>query len=517
MVQELLAARVSLIPRPVQPRPAALEAAFLGHCPGEVRVQRLLDMQQVLDELRSAGFAEQVDALRSGSAGASLRALEHLPLPLRSRAEFYDIFPQANTLPTQYRSVLAGDRAWLPACVDDFFANGGIKLWVVKIPEQAIGGENPQQLFFPDSNTQLHDPRTLRGLATLIVINSIGLVALPDLERLQIPQRLPDVPRVRLDNPDPQFMPCSANLDDDHRERRNDDEIPSTSSPLGFAAIIQGLLRWASQHRPDWQFLMSMPLSYSDSLNSPNLDPAAAATIAALKQRDHAYRLRQMQFVYPYLREPGHSLRTAIGAIAGKQARQAQRVGIWSSVADQALQLNARLYPNPSIAETLAMRSEPGVSVLRFSRKAIRLDDERLSVPALPAADIKTTVNDKRYDGYRSAEIQRFMGYLQRAMRALGEQLIFNVDYRDPRPRLLLDRYFRTLYQRGALRGATTQQAFHIQQIPAGEGAMLFEIEIAPALPIEHIRLTFSNQDGHWSGGLNGGVSEGVNGGLSRG
>ncbi|OZG70302.1 hypothetical protein BTA51_26645 [Hahella sp. CCB-MM4] len=496
-MQELLAARVTLTPQALQPRPAALEVAMLGHCPGRVRLERLLAMPQVLAEMRASGYASHVDQLQAGTADTFLQSLHHLPLPLRSSAEFHDIFPDAHANPTQYRSILAGNRAWLSPCVDDFFANGGVKLWLVKVPES-----ESQSGFFPAENTQVHDVLTLRGLATLLIINSVGSIAFPDLERLQVPAKLPDIPRVRLDNPDPQFVPCTDSLDDDHRERRNDDEIPEAPDPLLFSTVLQQLLRTTGQYRPDWQLLLSMPLAYSEALDTPRLDPAAVQVLNSLKQTEQAHRLRQLQLIFPYLRGPAFSLRSAVGAIAGQQANRAQRIGVWASIADQPLQVAARPYPSLSVSETVAFRDKPGLSVIRFCRNQLRLDDERLTVPALPAADIKTTVNDSRYDGYRSAEIQRFFGYLQRALRSLGEQLVFNVDYRDPRPRLLMDRFFRNLHQRGALRGILPEDAFQIRQIPANEGVMLFEIEIAPALPIERLRLTFSNVDGYWNGGL---------------
>ena len=88
----------------------------------------------------------------------------------------------------------------------------------------------------------------------------------------------------------------------------------------------------------------------------------------------------------------------------------------------------------------------------------------------------------------------RLLGYLRRQLGTLGEQLIFNLDYRDPRPRLLLERFFRQLQQRGALRGATAQEAFRIEESRTQEGVMIFEIMIAPAFPIDRIRLTFTNR-----------------------
>jgi hypothetical protein len=92
----------------------------------------------------------------------------------------------------------------------------------------------------------------------------------------------------------------------------------------------------------------------------------------------------------------------------------------------------------------------------------------------------------------------RFLGFLRRQLQALGEQLIFNLDYRDPRPRLLLEQFFRRLYSQGALRGASAEQAFSIRESTPQEGAMLYEIMLAPAFPIDKLFLTFANLNGEW-------------------
>ena len=88
----------------------------------------------------------------------------------------------------------------------------------------------------------------------------------------------------------------------------------------------------------------------------------------------------------------------------------------------------------------------------------------------------------------------RLMGYLRR-QRQFGEQLVFNSDVNDPRPKLLIE-HFAAIWQRGFAENA--EHAFSLRQIPAGESTLLLEIEIAPALPIDRIRLTFTNTGTDW-------------------
>lgn len=518
-MQELLASRIALTPRPVHSREAVLEVAMLGHCPGPVRLQRLRALPSALDEMRAVGFGFAVDQLQNGTIDDRVASLYHLPVPFRSSAEFHDIFPETASTPSQYKSVLAGDSAWLPGCVDDFFTNGGKKLWVINIPEEEGQNgffnngqtglwvlDNPDTAVpaqFPTPDTALfHDTRQLFGLAAALIIPNLGAVCFPDLERLQIPAQLPDIPRVRLDNPDPQFLPCSVFLDDDHRERRNSLEMESTEMPptSELELVLQRILPWLAKYRPDIQCLITLPISYDTALNSPAIDPQALELVQQIRSRDNAHILRHIQFLFPYLRGPGAYLSSPVGVIAGKQASQAQTHGPWRSIAALPLQSSGLPFPPLSIAEAVALRKDPGIGVLQQLGDRVQLDDERLVVPALHPEDYGHAANVSRFDGYRSAEIMRLLGYLRRQLNRLGEQLVFNLDYRDPRPRLVLERFFRQLQQRGALRGATAEEAFHIEEILTQEGTMIYEIMIAPALPIDRVHLTFTNQHGEWLG-----------------
>ena len=89
--------------------------------------------------------------------------------------------------------------------------------------------------------------------------------------------------------------------------------------------------------------------------------------------------------------------------------------------------------------------------------------------------------------------------------KALGEQLVFNADVNDPRPRLLLEQFFRRLYNQGALRGRVPEEGYRITQSQPQDGAIQFDIQIAPAFPIDRLFLTFVNLDGEWRAELNDG------------
>jgi len=488
MVMDLIGGRFTLTPRPVGRTAPALEVAMLGHCPGFVRMERLLRLTDAIDEMRELGFGPHLDAI----AKSPTPAPDHLPIPLRSAGEFVDIFPDAqSSQDTLYYSRLAGGGAWLPQAVEDFFANGGEKLWMVRIPEpEGING------FLPRPYTVLHDMDTLAGLAVVLVLPNVGLVAFPDLERLQIPAQLEDIPRVRLANPAPEFIPCSQSVEDDDRERRRSSEIIAMPEPLPLIALLRQILTPITDSRPDMQCLYTLPLAYSMESDSPAIDDMQLAALQA-SIKAGAPALRHVQFLFPYLRSVRYALRSPAGVIAGSVAGAARRQGVWRSIAGVPLFTDGKPYPLVSLTDTIRWRNAPGVGVLQQRKGRLELDDERLAVPALPADDYPSP-SDPRFDGFRSAEVQRFIGFTLRQLQALGEDLIFDADPADPRPRLLLEKFFLQLYQRGALRGAGPEEAFVIRQRAAGENTIAYDIQIAPAFPVDHVSLTFVNRSNDW-------------------
>jgi hypothetical protein len=535
---ELMGGRVSLTPRPVRGRTPALEAAMLGHLPGRVRLDRLRPAAR--EAMRAVGLGEAVDHLgpvepQRLSAGevARVRALEHLPVPLLSAAELDDIFPDARSSRTAYRSLLAGERAWLPQAVDDYFANGGERLWVLRVPEgEGRDGFLPRSADAPDGTLALHRPLGLRGLAALLPLPDLAVAAAPDLERLLIPARLPDIPRVRLANPPPRFAPCGQGFDDGHRERRRGEEMPEPGEPdasLGWiAAVLGALARW----RPDVQFLHSLPLQYSGAVGGPSANVRVLdvlADLAAGRQPAEpdgplalrlglgprtAAGLRRIQLLFPYLRGPGVPLASPVGLVAGRQAWVARREGAWRSMAGQPLVTGASPYPLVTSHTAERLRGRPGVGVLVRRRGRVELEDERLAVPALHPDDWLHARDRARFDGFCSGEVSRFLGWLMRRLRALGESLVFDLDPADPRPRLLLDELFRSLFTAGALRGSLPEEAFSIRPGVAGAGIIAYDIELAPAFPIDRLRLTFANRDGEWQAQVVGSGAAGGGGGA---
>lgn len=514
---ELLAdRRIELDARPAPAQTPVLEAVFIGHCPPDHLAVNWQRLGGALDEIGRLGFRAQADTLRAWIDGAAapganekdelLAGLFGLPIPLYSLGQFQDIFPGVFDSATAYASRLAGDKAWLPLAVQDFFEqteplpDGAKKLWLIRVPECA-----GRAAFLPDPLADLLDTENLGAFDRALLIPRAGILALPDLERLQIPANLPDIPRVRLENPNPVFLPCGTVLDDTHRERRHSDEMPDPEDPFAPRRVVPRIARALDRLRPDLQCLMALPFDAGHGGESPRPATDFLAHLDEIVDPEGpndelAAKLRHVQFLYPYLRGPDRILGSPSGLIAGMQAEVSQLRGPWRSAAGKPLP--GRSLPYPAVTQQLAtaLRDTPGVGILLNRKGRGELDDERLAVASLTAGALAVLpASRRRAEHLRSGEVMRFLGWLRRELQALGERLVFSVDPRDPRPGMLLGDFFDRLHRLGALRGKLPEQAYRLAQRMDGESTLIFDIEIAPAYPIDRIRLTFAH-DRHAGG-----------------
>jgi len=295
------------------------------------------------------------------------------------------------------------------------------------------------------------------------------------------------------------FVPCTRMAVKGPRERRSSSEmVRSSGKPSDFIWLLKNILGVLHRYRPDLQCLFTFPLAYSETIASPTIDENAIDSISRERMQSDGYLLRQMQFLFPYLRSSDYALRSPVGIVSGTLVNSAQQRGVWRSVAGVPMFVDARLFPEVDTHTKLRLRDEPGLGVITHQSGKLTLDDERICVPSLHRNDYLYNSNDTRVQSLRSAEVVRFLGYLVRQLRSLGERLVFNVDYRDPRPAIVLDTFFRDLYQRGALRGRLPENAYEIRQISSREAMVAYDIEIAPAFPIDKIRLSFTNHQGDW-------------------
>ena len=507
--------RIEIDARPAPPAQAVLEAVMIGHAPTPVdgvRWDRIARDELLLAEIARLGFGREAARLRELAtladpgelpADAALKALYRLPIPLYSFGQFQSLFPHAFGTDTHYHSVLGGKRAWLPLAVQDFFesssGSSALKLWIIRVDEKEGAAA-----FLPTPDANMIAPETLGAFERALLIPRAAILALPDLERLQVPAHLEDIPRLRAENVRPVFLPCGSNTDDDHRERRYGKEIPDMPEPLAAREIIVPVARALARNRPDMQCLLTVGFAAIPGSERPGpsrefLDCAAQCgginddgSLADASRGSLTEAARHLQLLYPYLRGPDRKLGSPSGLVAGMQAAVSQQQGPWRSIGERPLPGRSLPWPPVNQNEATTLRNSPGITVLLHRAGRTIVDDERMCSPCLPAVGLQQLNAERRNnDHWRSAEIMRFMGWLRRELQALGEQMIFNIDPGDPRPAVALRSFFTRLYTLGALRGSKVEEAFTLLQRKDGDSTFIFDIEIAPAFPVDLLRITF--------------------------
>ncbi len=497
---ELLRRRVRIEPAAAPRRRSPFEVAFVGHAPGRARLAALTPFARA--RLHELGFHELADpklrAVATDEVADSAR-LHHVPLALRSATEFHELFPEALTVATRYASLLAGAIAWLPRAVEDFFRAGGEQLWVIVVPEpDTLGATMSSQPFFADPRAiSPAEPTTWRGLAALLHLPAVGLVALPDLERLGVDAQLEDIPEKRLANPKPRFVPVGAPPPDPIAgdEKRSKDEMAKAHAPapLALSEWVAPALDFLARWRPDVQFLCTLPIEGRSHGQLPGLATRGRDFLVQLRDaaghdalpRDLAdlrdRRLARLVPLFPFLRGPRFRMQSPAGLVAGAIAARADADGPWRSIAAQPLSTDAVPWPPVAGSDVADLRDE-GIGVLLHERGAVRLDDER------------TAAVDDLY----SSEVVRFVGWLHRELERFGLAFVFAPENEEVGVRLSLDQFFSELFRRGALTGATASDAFEIRPLPRREATIGFEIEFQPSLPIDRLVLSFVNDQGRW-------------------
>lgn len=471
-----------------------LAAVFIGHCPGAVSRAALSADTDLAEELAAAGHAERVSRWPALATDTTLPAdeLYGLALPIRSLAQLQRLFPDI-----QLGDARPPGQAvhWLPWAVQDYFAAGDSAIdrrlcWVIRVQE-GTGLNESLDAFAARPGAVRHEPDTWGPLELACALPDAGLLVLPDLERLLVPVAADGVAKVRLPNPSPEFHPCSANLDDDHRERRTSSEMPPRPAPdLQTVGRLRAVAARVHNWRPDLQWLFALSAESDGGLPLPRPQPDLLNWLrGARNDESEAPALAQAQFLFPLVygdrRGERRPLGTPSGLIAGHIVHRTGRDGVWRSVAG--VPLSERLLPWPALSRPAraGLRDDPGLGVLYPRAGALTLDDERL---------VASGFCDHAGSACRSGELMRFVGWLKRALRRLGEDMLFRVDGRDPAIAAMLDAFLHALFRNGALRGASPADAYRVTRVAAPPERIEYRIEIAPSFPVDRFVVTFLHE-----------------------
>lgn len=495
--------RVSLLPETRLHRAPLFDVAMIGHLERDAALDYLFSNSAMLDDMRMAGYSDLLDLLRAEyeKKEQPLRAhpLQGLPIPLRSLEEFQQLFSLPVTVPADEKFVsrLGGNYPWLPIAIDDFFQAEVMqlprRLWIVVVPQVQGSAAflTPDSAVPPASNAQPDSVLRSRARAEQITellqrqpallraldLPNLGLLCLPDFERVHIPPSLKPIPRLRVANPVPAFLPCGTNTNDGIAEV-GPIKTAQPDESINFVTHLQRLLRVIAAYRRDVNLLLAFPFDVNRNAEVPQYSQLAVTQLEQWKRGADAHLLRHVQLVFPYLQDARGNLSSPCALLAGKTLASASTRGEWRSIAGIALPTQKRIFPSFSLKLVAQLRDQTGLALLCEENAQVQLDDERLPVPYV-ASQASTN----------SGELARFMGGLLRALEKLGANWVFENQHAIDQSEIVLRDFFTRLHAQGALRGSRPEDAFSIRRQSNDAGLVIVEIELAPAIVIDHIQL----------------------------
>lgn len=525
--------RVRLLPETRLHRAPLFDVAMIGHLERDASLDYLFNNPAMLEDICTAGYSELLDLLRAEHEkkenAVHTHSLQGLPIPLRSVEEFQQLFSLSGSEPAGdiFVSRLGGSYPWLPLAINDFFQADVMqlprRLWIIVVA-QAKGSAaflTPDSAVAPASNAQPVSERKSKpgdeqtadltpdsaaasasnttpaadlksktraeqiaevlqrqpALLRVLDLPNLGLLCLPDFERLHIPPSLTHIPRLRVANPVPAFLPCSTNTNDGIADA-NPIQTAQPDESIYFVVHLQQLLRVIATYRRDVNLLLAFPFDVDRNAELPQYSQLAAAQLEQWKQGLDAHLLRHVQLVFPYLQDARGNLSSPCALLAGQTLFSSVKRGEWRSIAGVALPTMKHIFPLISLKLCAQLRDQIGLAVVREENATVQLDDERLPVPYVAS---QPSTN--------SGELARFMGGLQRALEELGLSLVFENQNVVDQSEIVLREFFTRLHAQGALRGRRPEDAFSIRRERNDSGQVLVEIELAPAIAIDRIQV----------------------------
>jgi hypothetical protein len=214
-----------------------------------------------------------------------------------------------------------------------------------------------------------------------------------------------------------------------------------------------------------------------------------------------------VQLVYPWVRTSGsgnlpEALESPDAVLIGILARNALTHGTYRSVAGLYLGDVYDVYP--LLRRDQICRTWPDHPGERIASHSLL---ERVSTfgPTPDGWSVLSDTTTALDESYRPASVNRLMASVIRAARQFGEDVVFEASGERLWGRLWGRLYglLLTLFQAGALRGATPNAAFSVRcdrstmsQQDLDAGRIIVQIILNPAAPIEEIRVALALESG---------------------
>ena len=169
--------------------------------------------------------------------------------------------PLAFTAAAGFDAAFPDDASWLARAVHDFFAAGGLRVWVVRVEP----GDDPLDRMVGIGAGGLVDPTS--GIGVAMQVPDAGLLLLPDLEQACLAQVTPPPPPPTPPAAAPQFQPLADRLPPGPAPMIP----PSVPLPVPPAEILGRVSAALAAQRPDMLCLFTLPVGADGERSLPAL------------------------------------------------------------------------------------------------------------------------------------------------------------------------------------------------------------------------------------------------------
>jgi uncharacterized protein len=342
---------------------------------------------------------------------------------------------------------------YLVGAVRDFFRQGGSRCWVVPagLPAEPPAGVVAVTAAldalvpgaFGGAEATPSERTTWRGLAQLLDLPEVALVALPDLPATvgAQPSSAPVVPPEPV--PVQQFIECAAPPPEPPGATLHRIGPPRLAGAQWdqWRDAVAAAVRWLKAHRPDVQLIAALPLGEVGSPEEGDPLPAllAAGRLAPVDDGGIATAWLQLAWPWAQLDTGGDrlgGLAPPDGIVAGMLARNALLRGTFRSAAGSRPEGVGALEPTPS-RRALWQRHPVALPAVAGAGEAALL--ERLTVIGRAPRGLSwggpthglrllsdcTTATDP---AWRQGGVSRLVGVVRREVQRVGEGAVFTAN-----------------------------------------------------------------------------------------
>ena len=447
-------------------------------------------------------------------------ALINVPVPIDSWDVFdllfaWDLRPSVDLIGGTFYT-------YVGAAVRSFFQQGGRKCYVVavkdpvRVGDQSISrGKLATALCLADGQLQAvdpMDPTSWTGVAHLLGLPDVSMVAVPDLPECVADPASPAPPLGDAAVPSPEnFIQCSANdLIQSLHSTMLEENIPRGGGP-GYAdwtGAVGNLARWLSSATVGRQVQLIAALPFPPDGSAAERDLTSFLSgplsqnpeILPVGSPQHGIASGFVQLAYPWLTSeasqnlPGGA-QPPDGVLAGLIARNALTRGTFRSAAGQLLAESIDLMPLLSRDQTDGRSAADGtrlidrVSLFGNTPNGIRL-----------LSDVSTSLDP----AYRPAGIHRLVAVILRAAQQAGQSLVFESSGPQTWNRVerILSGLLADLFIAGAL-NADTGSPYSVRcdrttmtQNDLDSGRLVATVSFSPAYPVEAITVVLAMSEG---------------------